>query len=102
MKAYLRRVLSKLWLAGLTRPGLNFIALLAQVGGAAVLTTMLGFALYSLISASQWEPVSMLAYGLLVTVALVIWGMGRLLAGKQAIELELWKVKAKLSSEGDD
>ena len=102
MKPHIIAALRTIWLAALTRPGLALLAALAGVGGAAVLTGLLAWALHALIGAFQWPVVGNLAYGLLLVVALVLWGLMRLLAGKQAIELELWKLKARLTSEGDD
>ena len=90
------------WCAALTRPGLALLAALSGIAGAAVLTGLLGYSLNALIRAAQWFIVGNLAYGLLIVVALVLWGLMRLLAGKQAIELEFWKLKAKLTSEGED
>lgn len=100
--SYCRLAMVACWQAGLTKPGLALFAAAVSTIGAAVLTGLLGFALDALVLAKQWEPVSFLAYGLLFVIAMVIFSMHRLLAGKQALEAELWKIKFKMSNgEGD-
>jgi hypothetical protein len=87
--------------ACLKREGLAFLAFLLSAGAGPVLCLMLFWAMQRLAGAEQWDAIANLAYGLLLTVALLMWSIHRLLGSKQAIELEFWKLKAKLS-QGDE
>jgi hypothetical protein len=100
--ALLANAIRAFWAAGMTAAGKSFLALIFTVAGAGVLTTMLTWALSYLMNNKQHEPVAYIAYGLLVTVAMCIFSFGKLLAGKQAFEAELWKFKFKASQSGDD
>lgn len=100
--ATLANTLRAVWFAGLTPPGKSFFALIFTIGGAGVMTAMLAWAMSYLMGYKQHEPVAFLAYGLLMTVAMCIFSLGKLLAGKQAIEAELWKFKFKATQDGDD
>ncbi len=86
--------------ACLKREGLAFLALVLSGGAGVVFTGLLGAAMWWLKDAEQWEAIANLAYGLLVTLGLVMFSLHRLLGSKQAIELEFWKIRAKLS-QGD-
>ncbi len=87
--------------ACLKREGLAFFALVLSGGAGVVFTILLAAAMWWLKGAKQWEAIANLAYGLLVTLGLVMFSLHRLLGSKQAIEVEFWKLKAKLS-QGDD
>lgn len=87
--------------ACLRREGLAFGAFLLSAGAGPVLTIMLFRAMVWLREAQQWEAIANLAYGLLLTLGLLMWSVHRLLGSKQAIELEFWKLKAKLT-QGDE
>ena len=87
--------------ACLRKEGLTFLALLSSVAGAGILCVMLAWAMAGLQRAQRWDSIAWIAYGLLATVALVIFTLMKLLAGKQAIEAELWQFKFK-ASQGDD
>jgi hypothetical protein len=86
--------------ACLRKEGLAFFALVASVAGAGIMCAMLAWAMAMLEGAKRWDAIAWIAYGLLATVALVIFTLMKLLAGKQAIEAELWKFKFK-ASQGD-
>jgi hypothetical protein len=87
--------------ACLKREGLSFLALFAAVAGAGVLCAMLAWSMAMLEGAKRFDSISWIAYGLLGTVALIIFTLMKLLAGKQAIEAELWQFKFKASQDGD-
>jgi len=87
--------------ACLRKEGLACAALIASTGGAAVLTAMLFYSLRTLAAAGQWAAITNAAYGLLATVAMIIFSLGRLLAGKMSLEAELWKLKFKAAN-GED
>lgn len=87
--------------ACLKREGLAFGAFMLSAGAGPVLTAMLFWAMVKLEAAQQWEAIANLAYGLLLTLGLLMWSLHRLLGSKQAIELEFWKIKAKMSHEGN-
>ena len=87
--------------ACLRKEGLTFCALVASVAGAGVLCGLLAWNIYFLQSSKQTNAIALLSYGLLATVALVIFTLMKLLAGKQAIEAELWQFKFR-ASQGDD
>jgi hypothetical protein len=86
--------------ACLKREGLAFLAFLLSAGAGPVLCAMLFYMITVLEEAKQFEAVANLAYGLLLTIALLMWSVHRLLGSKQAIEVEFLKLKAKLS-QGD-
>lgn len=83
--------------ACLKREGLAFLAFCLSAGAGPILTAMLFWAMTKLEAAEQWEAIANLAYGLLFTLGLLMWSLHRLLGSKQAIELEFWKLKAKVS-----
>lgn len=87
--------------ACLRKEGLTFCALVASVAGAGVLCGLLAWCIWFLQGQKQTQSIAILSYGLLGTVALVIFTLMKLLAGKQAIEAELWQFKFK-ASQGDD
>lgn len=88
--------------ACLRREGLAFLAFCLSAGAGPILTAMLFWAMVALERAQQWEAIANLAYGLLLTLGLLMWSLHRLLGSKQAIELEFWKLKAKLSNGGEE
>ncbi len=87
--------------ACLKREGLAFFALVLSGGAGVTLTVMLAWAMSMLGAAEQWAAIENIAYGLLGSLFLMMWSLHRLLGSKQAIEVEFWKLKAKLS-QGDD
>lgn len=86
--------------ACLRKAGLTFLALVASVAGAGVLCALLAWNIAFLQHEKHTDQIAYLSYGLLGTVALVIFTLMKLLAGKQAIEAELWQFKFK-ASQGD-
>lgn len=88
--------------ACLRKEGLTFCALLFSVAGAGILCAMLAWNIWFLQQQKQTGSIALLSYGLLATVALVIFTLMKLLAGKQAIEAELWQFKFKASQGADD
>lgn len=100
--ALIATVIRALWAAGMTPAGKSFYALIFTVAGAGIVTAMLAWTMSYLMGNKQHDPIAYLAYGLLVTVAMCIFSFGKLLAGKQAIEAELWKFKFKATQDGDD
>lgn len=87
--------------ACLRKEGLTFMALVASVVGAGVLCGLLAWNIHFLQNKGETASIAWLSYGLLGTVALVIFTLMKLLAGKQAIEAELWQFKFR-ASQGDD
>jgi hypothetical protein len=87
--------------ACLKRECLAFLALCLSGGAGVTMTAMLAWAMSMLQGAAQWEAIANIAYGLLLTLGLLMFSLHRLLGSKQAIEVEFWKLKAKLS-QGDD
>ena len=85
--------------ACLTREGIAFAALAVSVAGAGVLCALLAWAIDILAGARQLEAITNIAYGLLAAVAIILWSIGKLMAGKLAIEAELWKFKLKATQE---
>lgn len=88
--------------ACLKREGLAFLAFCLSAGAGPVLSAMLFYLMVTLRNARQWEAIANLAYGLLLALSLLLWSTHRLLGSKQAIELEFWKIKAKLNQGEDD
>lgn len=87
--------------ACLKREGLAFLALVLSGGAGVMLTLMLAVAMKVLTGAERWAAIENIAYGLLLTLGLLMFSLHRLLGSKQAIEVEFWKLKAKLS-QGED
>lgn len=87
--------------ACLKKEGLAFCAFVAAVGAGAVMTTMLAWNIYYLHDRHQDEAIAYLAYGMLALIGITQLSLHRLLGSKQAIEIEFWKLKAKLN-QGDD
>ena len=85
--------------ACLKREGLAFVALIASIGGAAVLTLMLAWAMWILEGSAQWAAITNIAYGLLATVAIVILSLGKLLGGSQRFAAEILKAKLEMSQD---
>jgi hypothetical protein len=88
--------------ACLRKEGLTFLALVASVAGAGVLCGLLAWNIAFLQGQKATDSIAWLSYGLLATVALVIFTLMKLLAGKQAIEAELWQFKFKASQGEND
>jgi hypothetical protein len=88
--------------ACLKKEGLTFLALVASVAGAGILCGLLAWNIAFLQEQNDSASIAWLSYGLLATVALVIFTLMKLLAGKQAIEAELWQFKFKASQGEDD
>lgn len=86
--------------ACLKREGLAFGAFLLSAGAGPVLCAMLFWAMRHLADNERHEAIENLAYGLLLTLSLLMWSLHRLLGSKQAIEVEFWKLKAKMSHDG--
>ncbi len=87
--------------ACLRREGLAFCAFLAAVGFAIVLTVLLVWNITFLQDKDRTDDIAYLAFGILGLFGITQLSIHRLLGAKQAIELEFWKIKAKLS-QGDD
>jgi hypothetical protein len=93
---------SKLLLrACLKKEGLAFCAFIAAVGAGAVMTAMLAWQVWFLQDHQRVEEIANLAYGMLLLIAVTQISLHRLLGSKQAIELEFWKLKAKIN-QGDE
>ena len=89
--------------ACLRKEGLAFCAFIAASGAGAVMTLLLAWNIHYLQGAARHEAIENIAYGLLATVAITQLSLHRLLGSKQAIEIEFWKLKAKLNQgAGDD
>lgn len=88
--------------ACLRKEGLAFCAFLGAVGAGMVLTVLLAWNIRYLHQREQDEAITNIAYGLLLTVAITQLSLHRLLGSKQAIELEFWKLKAKLNQGDSD
>ncbi len=85
----------------LTRPGLAAAALLLSLGAGVVFSTMLASIIAYLQGEKRSDDLAYLAFGLLAVLALTTWSLHRLLGSKLAIDVELWKMKAKFA-QGDD
>lgn len=88
--------------ACLRKEGLTFCAFIAAVGAGMTLTVLLGWNISYLHGREQDEAVTNIAYGLLLTVGITQLSLHRLLGSRQAIELEFWKLKAKLNQGDSD
>jgi hypothetical protein len=98
---YIRDHLPALGAALLTRPGLAAGALLLSLGAGAVFSVMLASIIAYLQSEKRSDDLAYLAFGLLAVLALTMWSLHRLLGSKLAIDLELWKLRAKFA-QGDE
>jgi hypothetical protein len=87
--------------ACLKREGLAFCAFIAAVGFAVVLTFLLIWNIGFLQDKDRTDDIAYLAFGILGLFGITQLSIHRLLGAKQAIELEFWKIKAKLS-QGED
>ncbi len=96
-----RPYLPTLGAALLTRPGLAAAALLLSLGAGIVFSTMLASIIAYLQNANRSDDLAYLAFGLLAVLALTMWSLHRLLGSKLAIDVELWKMKAKFA-QGED
>lgn len=85
----------------LTRPGLAAGALLLSLGAGIVFSTMLASIIAYLQSEKRSDDLAYLAFGLLGVLALTMWSVHRLLGSKLAIDVELWKLRAKFA-QGDE
>lgn len=97
----LRPYLPTLGAALLTRPGLAAGALLLSLGAGIVFSTMLASIIAYLQSEKRSDDLAYLSFGLLAVLALTMWSLHRLLGSKLAIDVELWKMKAKFA-QGED
>lgn len=86
--------------ACLRREGLAFFAFIAAVGAGAVMTALLAWQVWFLQEHERVDEIANLAYGMLVLIAVTQLSLHRLLGSKQAIEIEFWKLKAKIDQEG--
>ena len=94
-----------LWVRAIARfclkpDGLKFLAFCGASGAGAAMTAYLIWNTYYLHANKQNDAVAYLAYGALLLIALTQLSLHRLLGAKQAIEIEFWKLKAKLD-QGD-
>lgn len=96
-----REAVQALWVAGLTRPGLALGALALSAGAGVVFSAMLASIILYLQTEKRSDDLAMLAGGLLLVLSLIMFSLHRLLGSKQAIELEFWKIKAKVEN-GED
>lgn len=87
--------------ACLKKEGLAFVALMVSLTGAGVLSFMLWGNLLYFRAAKATDALFYLSCGMLALIGIVFMSAHRLLGSKQAIEIEFWKLKAKLS-QGDD
>lgn len=83
----------------LSRPGLAAAALVLTFGAGAVFSTLLASIIMYLQERGESDALANLAYGLLGVLALLLWSLHRLLGSKQAIDLELWKFRARMQSD---
>lgn len=81
--------------------GLAFLAFCAATGAGVVLTAYLIWNTHYLHEKSRSDDVAYLAFGALALLGITQLSLHRLLGSKQAIEIEFWKLKAKLS-QGDE
>ena len=89
--------------ACLKKEGLAFCAFIAASGAGAVMTLLLAWNIHYLHEKQATDAVTNIAYGLLATIAITQLSLHRLLGSKQAIEVEFWRLKAKLNQgAGDD
>ena len=98
---YCRLAVMACWDAALTRPGLALGALLLSAGAGVVFSAMLGSIILYLQGEKRSDDLAYLALGLLLVLSLIMFSLHRLLGSRQAIEVEFWKLKAKLSN-GED
>lgn len=98
---YIRDYLPAMGAALLTRPGLAAGALLLSLGAGAVFSTMLASIIAYLQNEKRSDDLAYLAFGLLAVLALTMWSLHRLLGSKLAIDVELWKLRAKFA-QGED
>lgn len=96
-----RMAIVALWTAALTRPGLALGALALSAGAGVVFSAMLGSIILYLQAEQRSDDLAMLAGGLLLVLSLIMFSLHRLLGSKQAIELEFWKIRAKVEN-GED
>lgn len=96
-----REAVQTIWAASLTRPGLALGALGLSAGAGVVFSAMLASIILYLQTEKRSDDLAMLAGGLLLVLGLIMFSLHRLLGSKQAIELEFWKIKAKVSN-GED
>lgn len=87
--------------ACLTNEGLKFFAFCGATGAGVALTAYLVWNTAYLHAAKKDDYVFYLAAGSMALLGLTQLSLHRLLGAKQAIEIEFWKLKAKLS-QGDD
>lgn len=101
----LRKVAAADWRAlgatCLKSEGIKFFAFCGATGAGMALTVYLIWNTAYLHEHQQDQPVFYLAAGSMALLGLTQLSLHRLLGAKQAIEIEFWKLKAKLS-QGDD
>lgn len=104
----LRRPRRELWItlraigrACLTGNGVKFLAFLVAAGAGPALMTYLIWNTAYLHERQRDDDVAYLAFGAMALLGLTQLSLHRLLGAKQAIEIEFWKLKAKLSQGGE-
>jgi hypothetical protein len=101
----LRKIGSQDWHAlahsCLTNEGLKFFAFCGATGAGVAMSAYLVWNTAYLHAAKKDDYVFYLAAGSMLLLGLTQLSLHRLLGAKQAIEIEFWKLKAKLS-QGDD
>lgn len=88
--------------ACLRREGLAFFAFVAATGAGVVLTGYLIWNTAYLHDRGRDQDVAYLAYGALALVGITQLSLHRLLGAKQAIEIEFWKLKAKIDQDAGE
>lgn len=88
--------------ACLRREGLAFIAFVFAVGMAVVLTCLLVWNIGYLQEKDRTDDIAYLSFGILALFGIVQLSMHRLLGSRQAIEVEFWKLRAKIDQGDDD
>lgn len=88
--------------ACLKKEGLAFIALMVSLFGTGILTALYAINLEFLRANGKTDEIFYLNCGQLVLISFVFMSCHRLLGAKQAIEIEFWKLKAKMSQGDDD
>lgn len=85
--------------ACLKKEGIVFLAMCVLTAGCGVLSGLLGWTIFILQGANKTDEIAFLAYGLLGTLAIGFLSLHKLLAGKQAIQAELWKLKFNVTQD---
>lgn len=87
--------------ACLTKPGIAFLAFVAATGAGIAMTGLLAWQIFYLQDAKRSDDIAYLAFGMLALIAVTQLSLHRLLGAKQALEVEFWKLKAKIN-QGDE